>query len=113
MRYTDLQDKYRFLRDGQQLAVVENDRDFTDMLLGARYMMPISDRWSFLTRGDYSFGDSEDTFQLQALVRWGFGARRQHGVLAGYRYKEADFKSGEVEEEYQYKGPAIGLNFTF
>ncbi|MEZ5559778.1 MAG: hypothetical protein R3E86_14700 [Pseudomonadales bacterium] len=113
IRYTDLQDKYRFRLNGTQLAVVQNNRDFTDILLGARYIMPLSERWSFLTRGDYSFGDSQDTFQLQALVRWGFGARHQHGVLAGYRYKEADFKSGGVEEDYQYKGPAIGLNFTF
>jgi hypothetical protein len=113
LRYTDLENTYRFLQDGQQLAVIRNDRDYADVLLGLRYMTPLANRWSLLTRGDYSFGDSEDTFQLQALVRWGFGERRQHGVLFGYRYKEADFKSGQVEEEYQYKGPVVGLNFTF
>ena len=113
VRYTDMENTYRFLRDGQQIAVVKNNRDFTDLLLGLRYMTPLANRWSLLTRGDYSFGDSEGTFQLQALVRWGFGGRMQHGVLFGYRYKEAEFKSGEVKEDYQYKGPVVGLNFTF
>lgn len=113
VRYTDLQDEFRFLRDGQQLASVKNERDFTDMLVGLRYLAPLGERWALITKGDYSFGDSEGTFQLQAGVRFGLGQRRQHGVVFGYRYKEAEFESGELEEDYEYKGPVIGLNFTF
>jgi hypothetical protein len=113
VRYTDLEDKYRFLRDGQQVASLKNARDFTDMLVGLRYILPLGERWALLTKGDYSFGDSEDTFQLQGVFRFGLGKQRQHGVLFGYRYKEAEFKSGELEEDFEYKGPVVGLNFTF
>ena len=113
MRYTSMDDEYKFVLDGVSLGTRGNDRSFTDVLLGARYNYPFSERWALATRVDGSFGDSEGTFQLEALLRYAVGKRQQHGLLLGYRYKEADFESGRLEENYEYKGPVAGFNFRF
>ena len=113
IRYTDLDDTYDFTIDGTPVGVFDNDRKFTDALIGARYNFEFVQNWMLLTRGDYSFGDSDGTFLLEAAVRYAVGSTRQHGIVVGYRYKEADFEKGGVEEDYKYKGPIAGFNFIF
>ncbi len=98
---------------GVPIGTLRSDRDFTDFLLGVRYMFAFSNNWSMATRGDVSFGDSEGTFQLEALVRYAVGKKRNHGILLGYRYKEAEFEEGGLEEDYEFKGPAVAFNFRF
>jgi hypothetical protein len=76
-------------------------------------MFKLADRWSLLAQADYSNGDSDGICQLQALVRYGMGKHRQYGLMLGYRYKEAEFKHGDIKEKFEYKGPLIGFNFRF
>ena len=92
---------------------MRNDRSFTDLLLGGRYRVDFDDHWSLLTRADYAFGDSEGILQLQAFVRYAVGKDRQNGVLLGYRYKDAEFEGGSLEEDFEFKGPVAGFNFRF
>lgn len=116
IRYTKLDDESKVdLIDPvtERLGVIKFDRDFTDALLGARYRFDLGDNWSLHSRVDYGFADSEGVFQAQAVVRWAVGRQRRHGVMFGYRYKEAEFKSGAIEENYDYKGPVVGFNFRF
>ncbi len=113
LRYTSLDDKYVFKMMGVPIGTLRSDRDFTDLLLGARYMYAFSNNWSMATRGDVSFGDSEGTFQLQAFFRYAVGKKRSHGILFGYRYKEAEFEEDGLVEDYVYKGPLAGFNFRF
>ncbi len=35
------------------------------------------------------------------------------GILFGYRYKEAEFEEGGLEEDYEYKGPLAAFSFRF
>ena len=92
---------------------MENDRSYTDLLLGGRYRFDLNERWSLLTHADYAFGDSDGIFQLQALFRYAVGRDRQNGILIGYKYKEAELEDGGIEEDYEYKGPLVAFNFRF
>ena len=70
-----------------------------------------SESWLLVTHVDYSFGGSEETYLLQALIRSGMGERQQYGLMLGYRYKEAELKYGDIEEDYTYKDPLLASNF--
>ncbi len=113
LRFTDLDDEYEFKLMGSPVGTLRSERDFTDLLLGVRYIYEIGERWSLATRGDVSFGDSEGIFQLEAFFRYAVGKRRANGILFGYRYKEAEFEEGGIEEDYEYKGPLAAFNFRF
>jgi hypothetical protein len=115
VRYSSLDDRYKFsIPDlSAPLAILKNDRSFTDLLLGGRYRFDFSDSWALHARADYAFGDSDGILQVETLVRFSVGRDRQHGVLIGYRYKEAEFEDGSLEEDYEYKGPIVGFNFRF
>jgi hypothetical protein len=82
-------------------------------LIGLRQRFTLSERWSLLTRGDYSRGDSDGIFQLQAILRYALGSNQQYGVMFGYRYKEARFKYNGLDERNKYYGPLPGFNFRF
>jgi hypothetical protein len=121
IRYTDLDDRTKVdLIDpvAVPLGTIRFDRDFTDALIGMRDYFNLgrfglSENLALHIRADYGFGDSEGILMAQAAVRWAVGRQRRQGILVGYRYKEAEFKSDSVKEEYEYKGPVIGVNFRF
>ena len=115
VRYTDLDDNLDFFlsENRQPLGTAKNKRDFLDGLIGVRQIFTVAERWSLLTQADYSAGESEGTYLVQALIRYGVGKNNQHGLMLGYRYKEAEFEHDEFEEEFEYKGPLIGFNLRF
>lgn len=112
-RYTDLDDEldFKLSQSGQRLGKIRNDRDFLDALLGVRKHFQLAESWSLFTRADYSFGDSEGIYQLQAVFRYAMGKQQQYGLMFGYRYKEAEFDQNKLKEEYTYKGPLLAFNF--
>ena len=65
-RYTDLEDQldFRLTANGQQLWLLDNDRDFLDALVGVRQQFSLSDSWKLHAHADYSFGDSEGTYPV-------------------------------------------------
>jgi len=115
VRYTDLDDDYKIkARDGgDELLKFGPQRDFYDALVGARYRFDLAERWALLTHADYAYGDSDGIFILQTLLRYTLDERKRYNILLGYRYKEADLEEGGLEEDYEYKGPVLGLNLRF
>lgn len=115
MRFTSLDDRFKFSVPavGVPLGSLKNDRSFTDLLLGGRYRFDFNESWALHTRADYAFGDSEGILQVEALVRYAIGKNRKYAVLIGYRYKEAEFEDGGLEEDFEFKGPIAGFNFRF
>jgi hypothetical protein len=114
IRYTDLDDKTTVdLVDpaSQRLGTIRLDRNYTDALIGGRHRFDLAENWSLSIRADYGFGDSDGILMTQAALRWAFGGQRQHGLIFGYRYKEAEFEDDGLEEDYEYKGPVVGFNF--
>ena len=114
-RYTDLDDRTKFFltEDKLPLTTLRNDRDFLDALIGVRQFFTLAERWSLLAQADYSSGDSDGIYQVQALVRYGMGKQKQYGLMLGYRYKEAEFEHDDLKEKFEYKGPLVGFNFRF
>ena len=91
-----------------------NSVGLTDAMLGVRYVRPISDRWQLGLRGDYSAGDTEGTWNIQALIGRQFQTKRISGsALFGYRYMQMDIEDGPLESEYTLSGPIIGIRFEF
>jgi hypothetical protein len=74
--------------------------DYYDVLLGARYTFGLSDRWSIVTHGELSFGDSEGTYLLRANFAFSVGKQKQNNILFGYQFKSAEFKDGDVSTDF-------------
>ncbi|MEH6568833.1 MAG: hypothetical protein V7709_07160 [Halioglobus sp.] len=91
-----------------------NSVGLTDAMLGARYVRRISDRWQLGFRGDYSVGDTEGTWNFQALIGRQFQTKRIRGsALFGYRYMQMDIEDGPLESEYTLSGPIVGMRIEF
>ena len=113
VRYSEFDDKYRFGIDGTPIGEFRSKEDYLDALLGIRYRFDLADRWSLLTRGDVSFGDSEGTWQLEGLFAYRVGKSQQNNFIFGYRYKQAEFKDGDLTTDFTFNGPLVGYNFLF
>jgi hypothetical protein len=113
VRYTGFDDTFGFSVGGTPVGETRSTQDYVDALLGIRFRFDLSERWSLLTHGDVSFGDTEGTWQLQGLFGYTVGKRQQNTILFGYRYKQAEFKDGDLTTEYTYSGPLAGFNFRF
>jgi len=113
VRYTGFDDRYSFSLGDTPLGTRRNTSDYVDALVGMRYRFNLSERWSILTRGDTSFGNSEGTWLVQGLFAYTVGKRRQNRIVFGYQYKQAEFKDGDLKTEFSYYGPMAGFNFRF
>lgn len=91
--------------------LLDNNRDFLDALVGVRQIFSLADTWSLAARADYSDGDSQGIYHLQAIVRYALGREQQYGLMFGYRYQQAKFENDGLEEKFKYQGPLIGFNF--
>jgi len=113
LRYSGFSDRYRFKLGEVQLPERRSSSDYYDALLGVRYRFDLAERWSLITRGDGSFGDSKGTWLVQANFAYTVGKRRQNRILFGYQYKQAEFKDGDLVSKFTYHGPMAGFNFRF
>lgn len=113
LRYTDFDDRYRFVLDGSELTRRRSSEDYYDALLGARYRFDLSQRWSLLTRADVNFGDSEGGWLLNGLFAYTVGKRELNRILFGYQYKQGEFEDGNLSKDFVWHGPIAGFNFRF
>ena len=113
VRYTGFDDRYSFSIGDTPVGSRRNTSDYYDALVGVRYRFDLADRWSLLTRGDVSFGNSKGTWLVQGLFAYTVGKRQQNRILFGYQYKQAEFKDGNLKTEFSYYGPMAGFNFKF
>lgn len=74
------------------------DVDYLDALVGARYHIPLSQRWVISLRGDVSLGGTDVMWTAQGLLGWRFGAKRNSAVFLGYRYRDMEYTKAEVYE---------------
>jgi hypothetical protein len=91
---------------------------FTDGFAGLRYSAPLGEKWAFSLKGDLGAGDSEQAWNVQAVLAWHFGQTGRYSMLLGYRHLEAEYKSNagggaEVRTEMTMSGPAAGLLIRF
>jgi hypothetical protein len=86
------------------------DSSYNDLLLGARYIAPLSDKWRLMVNADVSGLDTEGTWSLGI-----FGAYRmgQHRFIAGYRHLEVEVKENGTSVTQTFDGPAIAYGYAF
>ena len=115
VRYTGFDDRFVITGNvgGNELVNTRSTSDYYDALLGIRYRIDLAERWSILTRGDASFGDSEGTWIIRASLAYAVGQQRQNQVLLGYQFKQAEFDDGDVQTEFQFDGLTAGFSFRF
>ena len=93
----------------------DGDETFTDVFAGARYRAHFGNEWDFNLRGDYSFGDSEGTWNLLSTV--GYRFNQTFAMNLGYRHLAIEFEdtdNGAVETtEIELSGPILGFLFSF
>lgn len=113
VRYTELDDRFKFTVGDTPISKQRSDKKYTDALLGARYRWSMAPRWDLLLHADGSFGSSEGTWLLRGLFGYTVGKRQMNRILFGYQYKQASFEDGDVGLDYTYQGPLAGFNFRF
>lgn len=90
------------------------DETYLDFLMGARYQIPLSERWVISLKGDVSTGGTDHILTGQALLGWRFGARRNSAIFAGYRYREMQYtKAGVLDDQKTVSGFGLGVRFGF
>ena len=91
--------------------------DWWDPIIGARWILPIGEAWTFNLRGDVGgFGVGSDfAWQLFPYMVWQFGERAS--MQAGYRAVSGDYYEGSGLSEFKYdvvtQGPQLGVIFRF
>ena len=95
-------------------------QDWVDPIVGAKLVLPLSQRWRLVTGGDVGGFSVESDFTWSATAVFGydfqlFGHRAT--AFAGYRAIGQDFTDGSGDDEFTWDmilhGPLIGLDFKF
>ena len=81
-----------------------------DGIVGVRGFYNLTDHWFVPYRMDIGTGDSDFTWHAFAGIGYKFDSYK---LLAVYRHMDWEFEDGEVLEDLQVSGPAIGAIFTF
>ncbi|MBP6300106.1 MAG: hypothetical protein KA365_06825 [Arenimonas sp.] len=88
------------------------DGSWTDFLIGAKYTVPLNEKWALNFRGDYSFGDTEGTWLLAANAIY---ATKTGAWAFGYRYMGVEIPIGNTASNLDLSlyGPQVGYAFKF
>ena len=93
-----------------QMAV-RDEASFTDFLAGARYLLPLNERWRLTFTGDLSAGDTEGSFSLAAYAGYRTG---RHHLIGGYRHFEMEVEAGGARRVTEtFSGPLVAYGFSF
>ena len=105
---------YRLQLVGIAGREVRLDEDYLDALVGARWHIPLSDRWVISLRGDVSSGGTDIMWTAQGVLGWRFGKQRNSAVVLGYRYREAEYtKADVIDVQKTLSGPGLGIRIGF
>ncbi len=98
-------------------TIFDDNKDWTDPLLGARWSWKFADGWSLIARGDIGGFDvgSEFSWHALGLVEW--QPWKYASIIAGYRALDVDYEDGSGQNYFNFDatihGPVIGLNFKW
>jgi hypothetical protein len=113
-RLMDVAEDYRLQVGDLPPTSTSVDESYLDALIGARYQIPLSDRWGISLRGDISAGGTDFMWTAQGLVGWRFGAKRNSAVFLGYRYRDTKYSKAEVYEvKKTLSGVGLGVKIGF
>ena len=114
--YTDV--SLKLPPDGPpQLRYLKTGDSWTDPVVGLRYAVPVSERWSFDGFGQVGgFGVNADLV-WQLAGSFSYRVTERSYFTAGYRYMDFDYESGNGVDRFKFDivehGPALGFRFNF
>ncbi len=114
-RYMDLKVKM----DPENLSSRDQNKSWTDLIVGGRMIFDLSEKWAFILRGDIGgfgiSGSSDFTANGIGLVGWTF--HPSWTLLGGYRALYQDYETGSGSNEFKYDvtthGPLLGLTYAW
>jgi len=98
---------------GLVTASASGDKDWIDPLVGAVLSVPLTDRWSFTTRGDiggFEVG-SDLAWQLWGVFDYRFG--ESNSLVLGWRHLDWDYDESRFGLDTYMTGPVAGIRFRF
>ena len=93
------------------------EEDWVDLVVGVRWKNPISEKWSFVLKGDIGAGGADFTASTVVGFRYRIGELTELDL--GYKALYVDYETGTPGQPGYFKydttthGPAIGLMFKF
>ena len=93
-------------------ASLDFDDSYDDLMVGARYIFPLSDRWTLSLRGDGSWGDTDGTWNASAVATY----QMSNGAWAfGWRHLNVELQRRDEGSalDVALDGPLVGYNFQF
>jgi hypothetical protein len=101
---------------GETLAR-SGDEDWVDPMVGVRYVQPLGERWSLVSKADVGgFGLGSDfAWQASVFADWRFADHAS--LLVGVRFLGIDYDDGSGAGRFLYDvtqgGPALGVAWQF
>ena len=93
------------------------DEDWVDLIVGVRWKLPISEKWSFLVKADV--GGIGSDFTAAGTAGFGYEIRESMELDLQYKALFVDYETGTAGQPGYFKydttthGPVIGLIFKF
>lgn len=92
-------------------AFGKDDKNWTDVVVGARLQYQPGQHWFFKGLGDYGGGDSDSTWQLYAAGGYQFSPN--WSAELGYRKLSVDYDKSGFLYDVSHDGLLAGINFKF
>lgn len=87
------------------------DESWTDFVVGARVLHPVSENVTLVGYADIGAGGSDLTYQLIGGVNWEF--KKDFSAKFGYRYLSWDYEDDGTVWDVAASGPYLGLGIRF
>ena len=89
------------------------DESWIDGFVGLRKSIPVSDKGTFILRGDIGTGDSDLVWNAIGIFDYRF--KEKFSALIGYRWLDYDYETGSGLSRFTYdiayEGPVLGAVF--
>lgn len=94
-------------------ASASTNEDWFDLIVGARALVALNDKWYFQGTGDIGGFGVESDLTWQALAGFGYQFTPRIAGVFGYRAMGVDYDKGGFLMDTVSHGPALGLSFSF
>lgn len=94
---------------------VGGSESWLEPILGARFLTPMGNNWSFLTYVDYAFGSGDSDGGYQAILGFNWQTGKTWNTKFGYRYLSWDFQDEDTGYVWDMvmDGLYVGVGFQF
>jgi hypothetical protein len=100
---------------GAAVETINIDESWTDGLVGLTHGVPFSDKWSWSTRLDAGFGDSEGTTMFVTGINWHVGSHWIFNLNA--KLTAIEFENGDPGDAdyylYDVDETTVGIGFLY